>query len=199
MAEETEKKILDAAQHVFMQRGFEGARMQQIADEAEVNKSMLHYYYSSKKKLFKKVYREAVARMLPQLLELLNAEIPLERKIPRLVERYITMLREHPRLPGFVLQEINQNPNELIGFIENLGVGKPEKFMKQISIEQEKGVVRKIPPRQLLVNIVSLCVFPFAARPMVQFILNLKDDEFEDFLDERVQTLSPFILNAIAT
>jgi AcrR family transcriptional regulator len=46
----TEKRILDAAKEVFITRGFDGARMQEIADIADINKALLHYYFRSKDK-----------------------------------------------------------------------------------------------------------------------------------------------------
>ena len=51
----TEGKILVSAKKVFYQKGLKGARMQEIADDAGVNKAMLHYYFRSKEKLFDKV------------------------------------------------------------------------------------------------------------------------------------------------
>ena len=50
----SEHKILDAAKTIFIQKGFDGARMQDIADEAKLNKSLVHYYYRSKEELFAK-------------------------------------------------------------------------------------------------------------------------------------------------
>ncbi len=197
MARTSEEKILEAAQRIFTRFGYEGARMQQIADEAEVNKSMLHYYFRSKKKLFEEVYRDAVVKLMPQLLNLLNADLPLEEKIPKLVRRYITLMRDHPRLPGFIIQELHQNREEWLNFMDNLDFGKPKKFLEQVRRNQEQGKIVKIEPRQLLINILSLCVFPFAAQPMIKYMLKMDDAEFENFLDVRVESLSTFILNAI--
>lgn len=197
MAESPEQAILDAARHVFTEYGFEGARMQHIADEAGVNKAMLHYYYRSKKKLFEEVYRGAVAKLMPQLLELLNSDLPLEKKIPELVERYIMLMREHPRLPGFIIQELHQNQDVWFRFLENLDIGAPDVFLQQAREKRKKGEIMDIPPRQLLVNILSLCVFPFAVRPMIQYMLEMDDQAFEQFLEVRKNELSTFILNAI--
>ncbi len=197
MGKSPEKSILEAARRVFTEYGFEGARMQYIADEAGVNKAMLHYYFRSKKKLFEKVYRGAVARMMPQLMQLLNADLSLEDKISKLVERYISLMREHPRLPGFIIQELHQNREVWFNFIEGLEVGAPEAFLQQIQEKRQKGEIMDIAPRQLLVNILSLCVFPFAARPMIQYMLEMDDETFEQFLEVRKNELTTFILNAV--
>ncbi|HEX2898201.1 MAG TPA: helix-turn-helix domain-containing protein, partial [Bacteroidia bacterium] len=54
--ENTEFRILEAARHIFQQKGFDGARMQEIADTAQINKGLLHYYFKSKDALFHKVF-----------------------------------------------------------------------------------------------------------------------------------------------
>ncbi|MFA5669361.1 MAG: helix-turn-helix domain-containing protein [Balneolaceae bacterium] len=60
MEKETEERIFEAAQHVFQLRGYEGARMQEIADEAGINKSMLHYYFRNKSALFQEVFKKNI-------------------------------------------------------------------------------------------------------------------------------------------
>ena len=52
----TEQKILDAAEVVFHEKGFDGARMQEIADKATINKGLLHYYFKSKDALFDAIF-----------------------------------------------------------------------------------------------------------------------------------------------
>ncbi|HNA17232.1 MAG TPA: helix-turn-helix domain-containing protein, partial [Ferruginibacter sp.] len=55
---DTEQKILESARNVFIQKGLAGARMQDIADHAGVNKALLHYYFTSKDKLFNIVFEQ---------------------------------------------------------------------------------------------------------------------------------------------
>ena len=77
----TEDRILASAKKVFYQKGLKGARMQEIADDAEVNKAMLHYYYRSKEKLFDKVFEQSINRVTPVLLAVFAEEVPLKEKI----------------------------------------------------------------------------------------------------------------------
>ncbi len=56
--ENTEQKILNAAREEFINTGLKGARMQEIADRAGVNKALLHYYFRSKEKLYEAAIRE---------------------------------------------------------------------------------------------------------------------------------------------
>src|SRR5690625_3348145 len=117
MEKETEEKIFKAAQRVFQEKGFAGARMQEIADEAEINKSMLHYYYRSKEKLFLMVFQAAARKIFPDLAEILSNEEPLEQKVSQIVEFYDRTFRKHPYIPAFVIHEMNQNPRRFRDFI----------------------------------------------------------------------------------
>ena len=64
---ETEKKIFLAALEVFGREGRNGARMQQIADLAGINKALVHYYFRSKDKLYEEVLSYVVDHFLTDL------------------------------------------------------------------------------------------------------------------------------------
>ena len=61
----TETTILNAAKTIFQQKGMDGARMQEIADEAGINKALLHYYYRSKQLLFEAVFKSDFLMLAP--------------------------------------------------------------------------------------------------------------------------------------
>ncbi len=64
---DTEEQILKAARKLFENKGFNGARMQEIADEAGINKSLLHYYFRSKEGLFDQIFLEAFKDFWPSI------------------------------------------------------------------------------------------------------------------------------------
>lgn len=197
MEKETEDKILDAARTIFHKEGYAGARMQQIADEAGINKSMLHYYFRSKDKLFQKVFQEGINRFLPVIFDVLDSKLDLKDKIRELVEKYISFLKEKPQLPRFVIHEMNQNPDRFRKFIESKGMEIPKSFGLQVKKEIEAGNIRSINPQQLLINIIALCVFPLIAQNMIQTVFSISDNEFIAFLDERKKELPVFILKGL--
>src|SRR5699024_9374851 len=118
--QDTEEQIFQAASHVFQHKGYAGARMQEIADEADINKSMLHYYYRSKDQLFQKVYQQQMGRILPVMFELWNADLPLDEKIEKIVDNFYSFLGSNPRMPHFFIHEMNENPERFTKFIESL-------------------------------------------------------------------------------
>ena len=57
--------------------------------------------------------------------------------------------------------------------------------------------MRPITPEQFMVNLISLCIFPFAARPMLTALLGMDQHAFERFIDSRRQELAAFFLRAL--
>lgn len=194
---ETEEQIFEAAERVFQRRGYAGARMQEIADEAGINKSMLHYYYRSKDKLFQKVFQEGMRQFFPVIFKVLSSDLAIVPKIEALVDAYYTMFREKPHLPSFIIQEMNRHPERFKEFMQSTSFRMPEQFVKQIRAEMAAGTMRQMDVKEFLINTIGLCVFPLVARPMIEVVLDMNDDHFNAFLEKRKKELPKFILNAV--
>lgn len=190
----TELKIFEAARDVFQSKGLEGARMQEIADKAEINKSMLHYYYRSKEKLFEKVYQLSIIKVLPQIVSLLNEDLPLEQKLRNFTSKYLEIIKANPDIPLFVLHELNKNPTRLKTFMLNEIGKKVRPFLRQLEEEAKQGHTVDLPPEQLMVNIMSMLIFPFIGRPVLQVIFEMDEEKFDRFIEERQKILPDYII-----
>lgn len=193
----TEEKILDAAKNVFISKGMEGARMQEIADQAGINKALLHYYFRTKERLFEAILSEIIKFAFPKLTGILQAENSVVTKIEQVVDAYVDLLRRHPFIPAFILKEINRDPSGLFKMVLKYGFNFQVIFdMIQQAIDQ--GEIKPIQPQHLVTNVVSLCVFPFAARPILQFVI-FKDNPqaLEAFYAERAEVIKKFVIDAI--
>ncbi|NBC03731.1 MAG: TetR family transcriptional regulator [Bacteroidetes bacterium] len=199
LEKQTEEQIFLAAQRVFQEKGFAGARMQEIADEADINKSMLHYYYRSKEKLFLEVFQSSVKKVFPQLIAILASDDELEVKVKSVVEFYYNTFRKNPYLPSFVLHEMNQHPKRFKEFINSQNIQIPKEFAEQLETEIEKGRIMPMKPTHFLINIVSLCLMPVIARTLVQTLFSLNDDEFDAFLAERKELIPKVIFSGVQT
>lgn len=196
-SEVTESKIMEAAKKVFIQKGLDGTTMQQIADEAGINKSLLHYYFRSKEKLFEAVLSYAFQNFLPGIKEILGTDLDTFQKIEIIVDKYMSMLISNKFIPAFVLHEINRNPDRLYNFFIQSGM-IPQIVFDEFKLAMDKGLIRKVDPRHLIINILSLCVFPVAARPLMQrmFFKN-QDSDYMQFLEERKKVVTEFIIQSI--
>ncbi len=202
---DTEQRILDAAHRVFIRRGTAGARMQEIADEADVNKALLHYYFRSKSRLADAVFQRVAAGIFSRLGEAAGSDAELEDKVRRIVGIYLDQLSRTPYVPGYVLSELNQHPDRARQLLDAIRPasdgGKVPDFLAklgtQIQTRVRAGTMRPIPPRQFIVNLASLCVFPFAARPMICALLGLDEKGFAEFITERKSSLADFFLSGL--
>lgn len=193
----TEERILDAARQVFQRKGMMGARMQEIADEAGINKAMLHYYFKSKDSLFDRVFLELVGKMLPVINQMLSSEIPLFEKIRRFVAEYQTNLAANEYVPAFVLQEMNRDPERLLAMLSTqVGMPNPLPFFKQIEEEVKAGHIRPIRPDQLMLNMISMCLFPYLVKPITR-ALHLDPAFVKQIQEARKTEVADFIINAI--
>jgi TetR/AcrR family transcriptional regulator len=202
---ETEQRILDAARTVFVRRGTAGARMQEIAREAGVNQALLHYYFRSKDGLARAVFAQAVSRVFPALVQVLGADIPLDDKIDRLVAVYLDNMSKNPFLPGYLIAELHHHPERVEQLITAATGAAPghllppliAKLGEQIDERVRAGTMRPIAPQQFAVNLISLCIFPFAARPMLEIVFGMDDAAFAQFIERRKVELPAFVRNAL--
>ena len=193
----TEDKILEAAKKVFVLNGLDGTTMQQIADEAKINKSLLHYYFRTKQKLFSTVLAYAFRFVVPQLQDILNSNDAIYTKIERLVAEYIDLLMKNKLIPAFIIHEINRHPESIVQIMKNAGIN-PKNFVDQFNSEISKGTIRPMDPKHLILNIISLCIFPVIAQPLAQrLFFENSEKEYQQFLNERKQVVAAFIINSI--
>ena len=193
----TEEKILQAATEAFIMNGFDGTTMQEIADRASINKSLLHYYYRSKDKLFAKVFSIVFQLFIPKMIRIFESDASLFEKIEKVTEQYIGIILKNPYIPMFVLRELSNNPARLNQAVQQIGLN-PAVASRMIEEEIEKGTIIDIDPRQLIVNIIALCIFPFAGKPIVKAIIFENDDQaYQEFLESRKKEVSQFIINSI--
>ena len=195
--ETTEQQILDAAKKIFQIKGMEGARMQEIADEAGINKAMLHYYYRSKEMLFEAVFKSAFLLLAPQLNAILNDESSVEDKIRNFTFNYISFMSKHPYLPNFIFQELNRKEDFILKLKENTGFPNLVKFHDKIEEEINQGILNPIAADQLFVNIIALNIFPFLGKPLIKAFANKDEKAYKEFLENRKTEVANFIINSI--
>jgi len=196
-SQNTEALILQAARKVFIEKGLEGTRMQEIADEAGINKALLHYYFRSKDKLFRAVFIEAFQKFLPQIGSFIGTQASVMDKLETFITTYINTIIENPFIPGFVLHELSRDPQSLAELLKSRAPMVPA-FLEQINAEIEAGNLKPFDPRQIIINTLALCIFPFVARPIAQTIFFENNaDAYNQFLEDRKTTVFNFVKSAI--
>lgn len=199
MSETTELRILNTARQHFVRSGFSGTRMQEIADDAEINKALLHYYFRSKAKLYQEVIDTTLNTLFPPLAEAMGQSGTFAERLERIIDTYITTLMKHPDIPVFIISELSQRQESFIKKIKTRSEFFPavQSFILQMSSEMEEGIIRKMEPLHLFLNIVGLIVFPFIAKPIFQTVLSVEEQEFEALMRERKNVVMTFIQSAL--
>jgi AcrR family transcriptional regulator len=197
---DTEARILEAAHTVFVRQGTRAASLKDIAQEADVNQALLHYYFRDKQTLADTVFKQVASDFIPRIQEAFVADQPVEQKVERIVHQYVELIRENPYLPFYIVGELNQNPEKMKERIRSMELAPFEELDRldaQLQEAAEAGELRPISAQDFVVNLLSLCIFPFIACPLIESMFDMEEEEFEAFIDERRETLPKFFMNAL--
>ncbi|NAS12194.1 TetR/AcrR family transcriptional regulator [Poritiphilus flavus] len=195
----TEADILKAAKKIFIQHGYAGARMQAIADEAKINKAMLHYYYRSKDALFEKIMDGAVDLMSKQLVHALSGDATVMEKMEKMVSNYTDTIIKNPYIPIFILNELARNQmnfqNRLLHNLQQNNIFND--FLSQVISEQQKGILQPVPVPHIMLTCMSLIVFPHIAKPVFLKIFEMSDKDYMNMMEERKAYIMDFLKKSL--
>ena len=111
---ERKARILSAADALFCARGYEGVSVRDVAQEAEVNKALVFYYFESKDQLFAEVLGTYYAAHRSFLQDTAGrVEGDLRGRVLRLVEAYFDWMAEHSRYARLIQQEVARESDHL--------------------------------------------------------------------------------------
>lgn len=201
--QQTEERILEAAQRVFVRRGMSGARTQEIADEAGVNRALINYYFRSKDKLADAVFLRVARSLFPALMRTLASDLPLREKLQATIDLEFDTLAKHPFLPLYVLAELQYHPERLQGFLnQSLPLNQMRtvvlsKLQQQLDAEAEAGRLRPSRAEDVLVTLISLMIFPFAASSMIETVLGFSQEDQQAMRERRRADLADFVLRGL--
>jgi len=195
----TKEIILQAAKQEFICKGFEATRMRSIADKAEVNKGLLYYYFKSKEALVSEIFSETFVALFKDLKRVFTSPSDIFQKIEEGVAVYIDFTTKNQDIPLFIVSEMSRDPKQHIQRMKRLGLTPPFKEMaRSIAQSQEEGIIRAdITPKQFVLNMISLVLFPVVAKSMVKYMHELNEKEFKEMLEERKKEVAKFLIHAI--
>ncbi len=195
----TEEKIKQAAKVVFTTKGYAAARTRDIAEEAGINLALLNYYFRSKERLFQIVMLESLQTFFSSMIMVLNDEdLSFEKKVQGFVDRYITLFQAQPDLPFFVVSELNNHPEFFLKEMKVKDVIFKSSFFRELQVRMAANPrLKGVNPIQMLVNMSSMVIFPFAAAPFIRQIGQLKDKEFDQLMEERKALIPQWILGML--
>lgn len=184
----TEEKILESAKDIFMKYGLYGARMQDIADTAGINKALLHYYFRNKEKLFDKVFENALSKFFSVMDVFSNETLPILERLNIYTDNIVDFYSEYPQMSMFIIKEIGNNPDVLKEKIQAAKKNKTNRLIAVLEEGMKTGEVKKTDATMFHINFQSLCAYPFLASPMFKHSLRANGKEWEkDFNNEKLK------------
>jgi TetR/AcrR family transcriptional regulator len=192
---ETAERILDAAHAVFVRKGTASSRTQEIADEAGVNKALVHYYFGTKAALADAIFERALGTLAPLMFGILADENrSIEQKVRDIVREQIDFHSARPYLAGYMVSEMHAEPARIAALMAKRGSPPRDLLRRQIREAVKAGTMRPISAEQFIVNLMGLLVFPFALRPGLSALLGIEPSDWAAFMEERKRLLPEFIL-----
>ncbi|MDX1395393.1 MAG: TetR/AcrR family transcriptional regulator [Gemmatimonadota bacterium] len=197
----TEKRIFDSALHVFARKGQDGARMQEIADHAQINRALLHYYFRSKSQLYEAVFEHGFNQFISGLTPSLKTEQRFEDTLRVFVHGYIDYIHRHQEMARLMLNECLCGGPVLASYLTR-ALGEPGTFPGMVMQDRlreavEAGEIRPVDIEHTMLTIVSACLFPFVALPTVRIFHPEAEGDLERFVDERKRHIVDLLLEGL--
>ena len=200
-AADTEARIFDAALRIFARKGRDGARLQEIADEAGIHRPLLHYYFRTKQQLYEAVAEKMFKQFLASF-DVAAGDGRFEYTLRAFIDHYMNSVREHQHAAMWMVSE-NMAGNPVLGELLTRAFeteGSPQRTMVD-AIERAvaSGEIRPVDPRQLMLTVVSACVFPFVSMPTVKMMNPLAERDFDAWVEERKKHVFEVVYNGLAS
>ena len=182
---QTEKLIKEKAKILFFQKGFLNATTQEIADEAGVNRALIHYYFRSRDLMLEALLDETLQEKRDRVRSVLTSDLPFREKIANYIDTIVDYGLKYPYLDNFIISETARRPEKVKLFCAKDRFRSSDLIREALEHEIKKGKIGLISAEHFMVNLISLCNYPLLAKSVIQTIHGLTDTAYRKFLLER--------------
>ena len=181
-----EERILACAEKLFLERGFDGTNMSDIALSMGINRPTLHYYFRTKDKMFRAVLARIVLSFVPRVYDIVvNSEKPVAERISQVFDAYMAIFLAKPCLPLFMAREVQRDFDFLLRMLQQEQIDRyVRKIIRALEAEMDAGKLKKVPLRTLFYTFYGLMVFPFLSRRLTESLLLAEGETFEEMLEK---------------
>ncbi|HZY82226.1 MAG TPA: TetR/AcrR family transcriptional regulator [Cyclobacteriaceae bacterium] len=185
----TEDLIKEKAKSLFFQKGFLDATTQEIADEAKVNRALIHYYFRSREQLMDVILEEVVSRKRERVLAIFTSDLTFREKIAVYIDAIVDQGLRFPYLENFIISETARSPKR-VDMLCSPGKTKTADLIREdLAAEIKKGKLRPISAEHFMVNLSSMCNYPLLAKSILKSIHGMTDQTYRKFLQDRKQII----------
>jgi len=187
--QQTEQLIKDTAKNIFFKKGLLSATTQEIADEAGVNRALIHYYFRSREQLIETILDDAINETREKIYAIFESAEPFKEKISKYLDIFIDRDLEYPYIQNFIVTEMTRNPERMKEHSSRKKNYMQKLILPQLRREMELGNIPAIDAEHFMVNMMSLCSYPLIAKPFIQDVFSFDSKEYKAFLKERKKVI----------
>ena len=194
-----ERQIIETAQQLFIEKGFAGTSMSDIAATVGINRPTLHYYFRTKDKMFKAIFGSIVISLMPKIHDIIKLDIPFVDRMGMVLDEYIELFTKEPYLPKFICGEIQRDVNHLLEAAKELQFEAALSLVKDTLLaEMEAGKIKKVPLPMVFLTFYSLLTYPFLVRNLITTLFLDNEEDFTSFLQEWKQHIITELTNLLS-
>lgn len=184
--ESMEERILTCAEKLFLEKGFDGTSMSDIALCVGINRPTLHYYFRTKDKMFRAVLARIVLSFVPQVYDIVaGRDKSVAERVSQVIDAYILIFMEKPCLPLFMVREVQRDFDFLVRMLRQEQIDRyAHKIIRALQAEMDEGKLKKVPLRTLFYTFYGLMTFPFLSRRLTESLLLVEGETFADMMEE---------------
>jgi TetR/AcrR family transcriptional regulator len=202
--EKTRAAILKAALEEFAHEGVTGARTDEIARRAGVNKALLYYYFKDKEGLYAAALDQVFSGLHQRVASVLErADLPPRERLLLYVQTHFDYIASSPVYPGLVQREFMRSAGRALSpaasrIMESHGKPLYSRLEKLIEEGIGSGDFRKVDPAQTVTSIIGTIVFYFISMP-AQELMHAGDPASPERIAARRAAVLDFICAALFT
>lgn len=193
----TREKILKTSLAMFGEIGFDGARVDKIAERAGINKAMIYYHFKSKKELYHEVVHYTVSIVAESVKKNIRDEKTLEGILKEIANTYSIFFTKNVNLRQIFVREL-ANPDSVIIKIISDTVnesGIPQMFGEKFAEGISNHSLRNVDIKQSIISFITMNLGYIILSPVINRLQGI--DNMDQFLSERKDAVVDLFLNGV--
>jgi AcrR family transcriptional regulator len=165
--------ILDAAEALFAEQGYDGCTVKQIGAAARVNPALLSYYFGGKEGTYRAAIRRRLRAFAAEGMQDMSAAPTPTEAIRRFAEAYMRFMLRHPTVPKLLIREVlDHDAEHAVEEVRAIASGPFQALCDVVRAGQARGEFRSdIDPARAALSILSPLVYVLVARPVAGILL----------------------------
>lgn len=191
----TEELIKEKAKILFFQKGFLDATTQEIADEAKVNRALIHYYFRSKEQLMDVILEEVITRKRARVLAVFTSDLSFREKIAVYINTIVDQGLQFPYLENFIISETARDPQRANLLCSPNRNRSADLIRNDHGAEVKAGKLGPMTAEHFMVNLSAMCNYPLLAKSILKSVHGMTDQTYRKFLQDRKKIIYRAIFN----